>query len=214
MHSLYIKTTNNVNFGTRTYDDLGRRTRGRPKTLCWSQERTMNLKFWSYKCHNFILIQVRMEEAPDFLFFQEKLSTAIVQNIVLAMMKNLYDPTIIYLFNVINRNTRKRYEICRKIRLKKPERRQWLSMEANFSKVSDLKMHSDVAEIKLHWFVKMIISSWILTYLPFGYLSRKSINLTGRSKLWGECKISKGNTCSKLTKYTLTRTANVFRITN
>ena len=142
---LYIKTTNNVNFGTRTYDDLGRRTRGRPKTLCWSQERTMNLKFWSYKCHNFILIQVRMEEAPDFLFFQEKLSTAIVQNIVLAMMKNLYDPTIIYLFNVINRNTRKRYEICRKIRLKKPERRQWLSMEANFSKVSDLKMHSDVA---------------------------------------------------------------------
>ena len=34
--------------------------------------------------------------------------------------------TIIYLFKVNNRNTRKRFEICLKLTIKTPERRQWL----------------------------------------------------------------------------------------
>ena len=35
-------------------------------------------------------------------------------------------PTGIYLFKVNNRNTRTRYEICSKLTVKTPERRQWL----------------------------------------------------------------------------------------
>ena len=35
------------------------------------------------------------------------------------------NPTGIYLFKVNNRNTRKRYEICSKLTIKIPERRQW-----------------------------------------------------------------------------------------
>ena len=34
-------------------------------------------------------------------------------------------PTNIFLFKVNNRNTRKRFEICSKLILKTPERRQW-----------------------------------------------------------------------------------------
>ena len=56
-YPLCIKTTNYVNFGTRPYDDLGLRARGRPKTLCRSQEPMRYSELWRYKCCNFILIQ-------------------------------------------------------------------------------------------------------------------------------------------------------------
>ena len=35
------------------------------------------------------------------------------------------NPANIYLLKVNNRNTRKRYEICLKLTIKAPERRQW-----------------------------------------------------------------------------------------
>ena len=49
----------------------------------------------------------------------------IVSNIARATLKNLknYYPVNIYLFKVNNRNTKKRYEICLKLRIKTPERR-------------------------------------------------------------------------------------------
>ena len=43
-------------------------------------------------------------------------------------------PANIYLFKVSNRNTRERCEICSKLTIKSPERRQW--RDATFSKVA------------------------------------------------------------------------------
>ena len=42
-----------------------------------------------------------------------------------ADLINTQFPANIYLFQVNNRNTRKRYEICSKLTIKTPERRQW-----------------------------------------------------------------------------------------
>ena len=39
--------------------------------------------------------------------------------------ETIYNPAIINLFKVNNRNTRKRCEICSKLIIKTPERRQW-----------------------------------------------------------------------------------------
>ena len=40
-------------------------------------------------------------------------------------------PTSMYLFKVSNKNTRKRCEICSKLTIKTPERRQWLVLKSN-----------------------------------------------------------------------------------
>ena len=40
-------------------------------------------------------------------------------------VEHAISPTNIYLHKVNNRNTRKRYEICSKLIIKTPERRQW-----------------------------------------------------------------------------------------
>ena len=50
-------------------------------------------------------------------------------------------PVGIYLFKVNNRDTRTRYEICSKLTIKTPERRQWRRSGVfivNFEKISHL----------------------------------------------------------------------------
>ena len=88
--------------------------------------------------------------------------------------KNLYDSANIYLFKVINRNTGKIYQIWRKFAIKIPKRRHWLGMEVTFSKVSYLKLYSKAKERKLHWSVKMIISSSKFTWVTFPKKEYKS----------------------------------------
>ena len=51
------------------------------------------------------------------------------------------NPAGIYLLKINNRNTRKRYEICSKLTIKTPERRQWRRSGVfivNFERISHL----------------------------------------------------------------------------
>ena len=51
------------------------------------------------------------------------------------------DPVSIYLLKVNNRNTRTRSEICSKLTIKTPERRQWFTESDKFAKVSLIRIH-------------------------------------------------------------------------
>ena len=52
--------------------------------------------------------------------------------------KNKECPAGNYMFKVNNRNTRTRCEICSKLKIKIPERRQWRRSSVNFEHISHL----------------------------------------------------------------------------
>ena len=55
-----------------------------------------------------------------------------------GLTTQVVDPANIYLFNVNNRNTRTRCEICSKLTIKKPERRSGGIFTVNFEDISHL----------------------------------------------------------------------------
>ena len=60
---------------------------------------------------------------------------------VFLMFSGTESPANIYLFNVNNENTRKRYKICSKLTMKTPEQCQWLPSDVfivNFEHISHL----------------------------------------------------------------------------
>ena len=59
----------------------------------------------------------------SFIFPTIRISVLSVR-LIKSKKTNKINPAIFYLFNVNNRNTRKRY-ICSKLTIKTPERRQW-----------------------------------------------------------------------------------------
>ena len=74
----------------------------------------------------------RLTRSQERNIIVERLITVIVDDCTsLNSLSNLFsrangeDPAGIYLLKVNNRNTRTRCEICSKLTIKKPERRQW-----------------------------------------------------------------------------------------
>ena len=59
-------------------------------------------------------------------------------------------PANIYLFKVINRNARKRCEICSKLTIKTPERRQWRrsSIFINFEHITHLLLSVSIVDFE------------------------------------------------------------------
>ena len=94
-------------------------------------------------------------------------------------------PANTYLFKVKNKNTKKRYEICLKLTIKTPERRQLWTYFSPFSNVSIV----DFEQINISW-----VSLALLTknYLYFTF-NETSIQLVTRStskkheKHWKTC---------------------------
>ena len=71
-------------------------------------------------------------------------------------------PANIYLFNVNNRNTRKRCEICSKLTIKTPERRQWRLMFSlltlNMFHIFSIVSIVDFEQVKVSWVVHSALS--------------------------------------------------------
>ena len=82
---------------------------------------------------------IRLYKAPKFQDYQTDFSYERWQDLQFDITTISLYPANIYLFKVTNRNIRKRCEICLKLTIKTPERRQWRRsgvINVNFKHIS------------------------------------------------------------------------------
>ena len=125
-----------------------------PVVICLFKGNHENTKPMCEICSKFIVV-TPWRPFSDFLvnlynhsgvsfvdFEQVNVNWAVTKRLVVFKNcgKCVKDPANIYLFKVNNRNTRKTCEICSKLTLKTPERRQWHSglFIVNFEHISRL----------------------------------------------------------------------------